>query len=210
MAIHILGNGPSLELFDRDTFPESDVFAGCNFSDPVLRPDYTSLIDVRAIKALIKGTRPAAPVLLSTRALRYADKLYPEWRDLVDGVEAVMDLCKYRSVSRSLSMNSAQHAVMYAIGAHQDHNIVNLWGMDSFWTDDMSSSTDPIVRKNHRGDRVRPQVTRVWREYWNRIFGDNPDFEFLIHGPSEVEKRVSTNPFSNHNNVKVITHEFKQ
>lgn len=206
MAIHILGNGPSLKVFVRDSFPSSDVFVGCNFSDPALRLDYTSLIDVRAIKALLKGTRPAAPVLLSSRAAVYADKQSPEWRELVDGVEAIMDLCRYPSVSKNLSMNSAQHAVVYAVDTHSGHNVVHLWGMDSMWSNDMASFTDPIVGKNQRSSRVSLQVTRAWRGYWNRIFSDNRDFEFFIHGPIEVERR-SASLFSAHNNVKVIIHE---
>ena len=206
MAIHILGNGPSIRLFDRDAWPETDLFVGCNFSDPRLRPHFVSLIDVRAMKSLLKGHIPEAPVLLSGRAADYGDKQNPEWRDLLHyPVEAVMDLIRYPSVSKDLAMNSGQHGLVYALNAYQEHtDSVHLWGIDSFWTDNMASTTDSITRADLRGDRVRPQITRCWRRYWDVLFSGNQDTTFHIH---TMNGMVVSSSHMNQNNVQVVYHD---
>jgi len=209
MAIHILGNGPSISAFDRDSWPASDVFVGCNFSDPALKPDFVSLIDVSAIKAYLQGHLPAAPVVLSDRALEYADSVSSDWRDRGIEVEAVMYLIRDPSISKDLAMNSAQHGVMYSVLAYSDHSEIHLWGIDSFWTDDMESSTDRIARPESRGRRVRPQITRSWRRYWSKIFKEYPEHRFFIHEPSgvAVEDITAKTVIADHTNVEVMNHE---
>jgi len=202
MAIHILGNGPSIRLFDRDSWPKTDVFVGCNFSDSNLRVDYTSVIDVGAMKHILKGRDPGVPLLLSTRAARYGDKNDSSWREKVTEIRDVMDLRRDRTISRNLSMNSAQHATVYAIRTHTDHTEVRLWGIDSFWSSDIRSTTDAIVRPNQRNGRDRPKITRQWHGYWHQIFSENSENRtFVIHKPIN---RTMNDRFMNHSNVRIV------
>jgi len=203
MAIHILGNGSSIRLFNRDAWPKTDVFAGCNFSDPSFRPHFTSVIDVGAIKQILKGNTPAAPLLLSTRAAEYADKTDKDWRVKTVKVEAIMDLDKDRTVSRNLSMNSAQHATTYSILTYCDQVEVHLWGIDSFWSTNLESKTDAYVRPNQKAPRIRPKITRQWHGYWHKIFSNNPDHSFVIHKPIDT---TLVDRSMNYENVRVAEH----
>ena len=201
MAIHILGNGPSIRLFNRDDWPETDVFVGCNLSDPSFRPHFTSVVDIAAIKVILKGYEPAAPLLLSSRAADQADKIDENWRDKTVGIEAVMDLVKDRTVSRSLSMNSAQHATTYSILAYSDHVDVHLFGIDSFWSTNLKSKTDIYVRPNQKSPRVRPQITRQWNGYWHKIFSENTNHNFVIHKPTTTRL---VDQFDGYDNLQVV------
>jgi len=201
MAIHILGNGPSIELFDRDAWPETDVFVGCNFSDPSFRVDYTSVIDVSAMKHLLKGCTVTGPLLLSTRAARYADKNDKDWKDKTVDIKDIVDLPRDRTISRNLSMNSAQHGTVYAIQNHTDHTEVHLWGIDSFWSSDIRSTTDAIVRPNQRNGRDKPKITRQWHGYWHKIISDHSKIHtFVIHKPVN---KIMNEQFMNHSNVRI-------
>jgi len=203
MAIHILGNGPSISIFDRDAWPETDVFVGCNFSDPSFRVNYTSVIDVGAMKQILKGHTPAGPVLLSTRAKRYADKEDSNWRDNVSGIEFVMTLKRDRTISRNLSMNSAQHATVYSIDTHKNQKDVHLWGIDSFWSTDLESKTDAYVRPNQKVPRVKPKITRQWNRYWHKIFSNNVNHSFIIHRPDQEDVELVSG-FSDVSNFRVV------
>ena len=203
MAIHILGNGPSISIFDRDAWPETDVFVGCNFSDPSFRVNYTSVIDVGAMKQILKGHTPAGPVLLSTRAKRYADKEDSNWRDNVSGIEFVMTLKRDRTISRNLSMNSAQHATVYSIDTHKNQKDVHLWGIDSFWSTDLESKTDAYVRPNQKVPRVKPKITRQWNRYWHKIFSNNVNHSFIIHRTDQEDVELVSG-FSDVSNARVV------
>lgn len=197
MAIHILGNGPSIRLFDRNTWPETDVFVGCNFSDEALRPHYTVISDVRPMKHFRGNPNSRRvlniPAVITTRANRYIQKDTGGWDKVQEGyinVVDVMPLIRDRNIARRFAMNSGQHAVAYAI-KHSDgnHDSVHLWGIDSFWTTDIQSSTDKIVRPSHKGSREKPHVTEQWMKYWLKIFDDHRSYKFMIHHPSGVKVR---------------------
>ena len=203
MAIHILGNGPSISIFDRDAWPETDVFVGCNFSDPSFRVNYTSVIDVGAMKQILKGHKPAGPLLLSTRAEKYAKKEDANWQDKISDIESVMTLRRDRTISRNLSMNSAQHATVYSINTHTDHSDVHLWGIDSFWSTDLESKTDAYVRPNQKIPRIKPKITRQWHGYWHKIFSNNVNHNFIIHRPYQGDVELVSG-FSDVSNVSVV------
>jgi len=198
MAIHILGNGPSIRLFDRDAWPETDVFAGCNFSDTSLRPNYTVIVDVQAMKKFRGGTKKGyrleIPAVVTQRAYDYIDKDTGGWETMAPDLIRIIDVIpleRDRKISRKLAMNSGQHATVYSIRTYNDHaSSVHIWGTDSFWSDDLESTTDAIVRPEQQGRRIKPQVTLQWNGYWQKIFRDHPNTEFIIHAPSNVTRIV--------------------
>lgn len=209
MAIHILGNGPSIRFFDRDACPETDVFVGCNFSDTGLRPDFTVIVDVQAMKKFRGGTKKGyrleIPAVVSQRAYDYIDKDSGGWRtmapDLID-IKEVIPLERDTSIARKLAMNSGQHATVYSIRTYTDHaSTVHIWGVDSFWSDDLESKTDAIIRPEQRGRRIKPDVTRQWNDYWRKIFRDHSSTEFIIHAPSNVTRVVDG--IEDHSNVRI-------
>jgi len=191
MAIHILGNGPSLGFFDRTkSCSDSDIVVGCNFSDVTLSPHYTVLIDVRAVKQFMSDDPYVLEIdaVLSTRAYNYLennlgwDKVPADVINVIDKIDLIRD----RKISKNLAMNSGQHAAVYSLRKNKDQNEIHIWGTDSFWTRDIQSATDPIARPNHKGSRVRPRITKRWNSYWKKIFIDHPHHTFTIHAPKEA------------------------
>jgi hypothetical protein len=209
MAIHILGNGPSLGLFDRTkSCYDSDIIVGCNFSDVSLRPHYTVLIDVRAIKQFMSEDPYVLEIdaVLSTRAYNYLESHFG-WDKVPDSAINVIDtidLIRDRKISKNLAMNSGQHAAVYSLRNNKDQKEIHIWGTDSFWTRDIQSSTDPIARPKHSGPRVRPHITTRWNRYWSKIFQDFPRTEFVIHAysDSKVDHKIQS-----HTNVRIDRHD---
>lgn len=194
MTIHILGNGPSLSLFDRDAWPESDVFVGCNFSNEALRPHYTVIVDMRAMKqfrvAKSKGQTLNIPAVISERANKYIAEETGGWKKMHQGrinVIEVISLERDPKISNRLAMNSGQHATIHAIRNYPTVKEVHIWGTDSLWSDDIVSETDKIVRPNHKGPRLQPNIASNWLEYWKKIVQDHPNHTFIIHCPAGSE-----------------------
>lgn len=182
MAIHVLGNGPSIEIFNRDIWPESDIFVGCNFSDVNLRPNYTVMVDVKATKKFVEGLKLTIPVVLSKRNKGFMDTQTMKPPEDAFILKDVMDNIHLKELHTSYGLNSAQHAVMYSIKNETDLSVLHLWGIDSFWSNNLLSNTDSIMRPNV-GDRIREDIANPWREFWKHIFIKNPDTQFYIHAP---------------------------
>lgn len=209
MAIHVLGNGPSIRFFDRDAWPETDVFVGCNFSDVALRPNYTVLVDVAAMKQFTRGDNGyelKIPAILSSRAHRYLER-DAGWNKVAPGkidIKDVIPLERDRTIARRLAMNSGQHATLYGIRNERNHDTVHLWGIDSFWSTDLESKTDAIVRPHERGRRIKPTVTRQWNGYWHKIFSEQQKHRFVIHSPRDVK---IVDGIADYSNVDILREE---
>lgn len=185
MAIHVLGNGPSIDIFKRDIWPDSDVYIGCNFSDEKLRPDYTVMIDVKATKKFSEGLKLSIPVVFSKRNKGFMDTQLMKPPEDAYIIKDVMENIHWKEIHKSWGLNSAQHAVMYALSHESDTNMLHLWGIDSFWSDNLKSNTDAIMRPNV-GDRIREDIADPWRIFWQHIFIKNPNTQFRIHAPAGV------------------------
>lgn len=196
MAVHILGNGPSLsEVFHRDDWPETDVFIGCNFSNESLRPNYTVFIDVRPLRLFgEKGYRLRIPTIISDKANDYiVNELRHRFRSDYINIREVIPLIHWKEISHKTAMNSGHHAVMYAIDNEPKNNdTIHIWGVDSFWQDDLVSLTDVYTRPTIES-RIEAERASVWRSYWVEIFVRYQNHHFVIHSPSGV--RIDSNVF---------------
>lgn len=205
MAIHLLGNGPSIRRFTRDEWPDSEhIFVGCNFSDINLRPHYTMIIDVRAIKQFMRDDPYVLKIdaIVSTRAYNYLDdrfgwnKVSKDTINVIDTIELIRD----RKISKNLAMNSGQHGVVYAMKRETNHKTVHIWGTDSFWMNDLESITDSVVRPNQKSRRIRPRITAQWNKYWFKIFREYQSHNFIIHVPMNVH---GLSDLTNYDNVNI-------
>lgn len=192
-TIHILGNGPSLSLFNRDAWPEDDLFVGCNYSDVNLRPDFTVIVDAKPILKLFEGKSLNIPAVISSRCLDYVDydksKSKSSWKKLPKDAISILDSIDIIHESgQPFPMNSGQHAVMYCLNKYSDTiKTVYLWGIDSLWTDDISSFSDYHFKGsiNNIQKREKPRVAKTWRSYWDKIFDENKNVKFIIKGKDE-------------------------
>jgi len=181
-VIHILGNGPSLSLFNRNEWTNDDLFVGCNFSDPELRPNYTVIMDAKPMMKLFEGYRLTIPAVVSDRCEKYIEKEKGGWRKLSPESIKVIDTIKMSHPKGSkYPMNSGHHATIYAIEQNIDTvKEVHLWGFDSFWTDDISSRSDIHFKGAEMVSRIREPVVKDWRKYWEEIFEKYNDIKFVI------------------------------
>jgi len=185
MAAHVLGNGPSItRLFKRDDWPETDLFIGCNFSDEALRPNFTVMVDVRPLRLFAeKGYRIRIPTYLSDKGKEYIvhELKHRFSTDYINEI-GVIPLIHWTDISQSIAMNSGHHAAMLAI--ESGHREIHLWGIDSFWQDDLVSLTDAYTRPTSEA-RIEVKRATVWRTYWLEIFRRHSDHRFVIHQPPE-------------------------
>lgn len=185
--IHLLGNGPSILNFD-----ESDgIRIGCNFTQPHLNPHWTMIADIKPVKKFYEGYQLTCPAVLSERAYDFICKKTIKLSEDRLKIHKVVPFIRYSDVGKRWGMNSAQHAVHYAIEEFSP-KVVNLWGCDSLWSSSIESSTDSIVPKDldfMNGEHIY----FAWREYWNRIFIDNPEVQFIVHGPEKPDLKPTDN-----------------
>lgn len=135
---------------------------------------------------LYQGFKLNIPAVISDRCVKFIEKDKGGWRKLPDDAITVIDTIEMiHEKGRKYPMNSGHHATLYAIEQHQDTvKTVHLWGFDSFWTDDISSSSD-----NHFRDGMKPRertpVAKDWRLYWDEIFDKHRNINFIIEGDNE-------------------------
>jgi len=189
-TLHILGNGRSLSLFNRDdwSFDQAEVI-GCNFSNPDLNPDYTVIMDAKPMMKLYHGYKLSIPAVISDRCVKYTGE-QEGWRKLPKDAITVIDTIKMvHDKGRKYPMNSGHHATLYGIEKHRASvRTVHLWGFDSMWEDDICSYSDEHFRDGMK-PRPREPVAREWRLYWDEIFAKYPDIEFVIQkGAVKSEK----------------------
>jgi hypothetical protein len=182
-TIHILGNGPSLSLFNRGDWSEDDLFVGCNFSNADLRPDYTVIMDAKPMMKLFEGYKLTIPAVISDRCTTYIEKDKGGWRKLPDNAITVIDMIEMtHDKGRKYPMNSGHHATQYAIEQNLSTvETVNLWGFDSFWTNDISSYSDNYFRGGMKPRNSEP-VASCWKLYWDDLFVKYSNINFIIKG----------------------------
>lgn len=146
MKAHILGNGPSIDLFESD----GEYTVGCNFQRvPV---DLSVIVDCKPF-LIYKGNRSLIP---NNRIItsRYAMPTLVE-QDLVrefDIIHTIEQLEKYQS--------SGHIAVDWCLD--HDYTEIHLWGFDSIWEDTQETRSDELIPRN----RAQFDLFVHWRERW--------------------------------------------
>lgn len=185
--MHLIGNGPSIKYFDNT----EGIRIGCNFSDAKYNCEWTMIADIKPIKKLYEGTNLPCPAVITERAANFgknkAVKLPPQRMT----VHRVVPFIHWPDVHHKWGMNSAQHAVVYALEEF-DVDEINLWGCDSLWSSDITSTTDQIVHKDLEFMN-KTNVYFAWRDYWNKIISDNNNITFKIHGPEKPDLKEQPN-----------------
>lgn len=161
MKIDIVGNGASIALYQDRGYK----VIACNIPRQGLRFDSLSIIDHQPIHWMkTNDWRPGCEIYCTENVV-----------DTARGME--LDL---RPVYQRLSrMNSGLYAAEYASKTYRE---INLWGMDSLWSDDLTSEMDSKVPRH-----TRPKLNQWWRPHWVRIFRENPDNSYIIHAPQGAQ-----------------------
>lgn len=169
MKIHLVGNGSSSSHFKRSKCSENDIVIGCNFSLPEICPNFVSIIDLSTMRKLVDDSEITInyPAVITNRCSEYMDKNLKKIGQRLQVLDVVKTI-QIRTINKNIPMNSAQHGLLYAIEKYPEVSEVCIWGLDSFWTDSIASSTDEIIDKNKQIQN--PRIAKIWRNYWQYIF----------------------------------------
>ena len=82
---------------------------------------------------------------------------------------------EYRSKHR---MNSGHQAVKRLCDL--GYTDIHLWGFDSVWSQDLSSTMDDRIPRSHR----KPTLKQDWHQHWRELHQTYTDVEFTVHCPA--------------------------
>jgi len=66
---------------------------------------------------------------------------------------------------------------------------VHIWGCDSLWSDDISSSTDTYIPSKGCNN----SINELWRNQWDYLISQNPERTFFIHGKVTPQLQSQSN-----------------
>ena len=155
----VLGNGPSREKYDFS----GDVVIACNIPGEGFSADATVITDTEIVWLMKNNPELiTCPLIISKPA-------YEKMKEL-----RIVDRFEIHEVFTPVDWyTSAHYATMFLTKTIKCDRI-DIWGCDSYFVDDASSTTDSYVPKS--GDVFYKQ----WRNSWARIFRDNPHVYYSI------------------------------
>lgn len=161
MKAHILGNGPSIDLYE----PQDGFIIGCNFQQ--FKCDINVLLDCRPFM-VYKGNRD----LLPNRKLITSKYAWPtiEEQDLVHEFEFLYVLPYLEKY-----VSAGHVATQWALENGYDE--IHLWGFDSIWADTQETKTDVLVQRS----RAQFDLYIHWREKWQPFKEHN----IIVHDTKE-------------------------
>jgi hypothetical protein len=161
MKAHILGNGPSIELYQ----PQDGFVIGCNFHEhPV---DVTVLLDCKPF-LIYKGNRRLVPnkkIITS----KYA------WPTVLEQkIDHEFDVI-YMLEKLELYQSAGHVATDWAL--NNGYNEIHLWGFNSIFEDSQETKTDALVPRS----RAQFDLYIHWRERWKQYTKNN----IIVHNTLE-------------------------
>ena len=161
MKAHILGNGPSIDLFE----PDGEYTVGCNFQKfPV---DLSVIVDCKPFM-IYKGNRSLIPnkrIITS----RYAMQTLNE-QDLVNEFQIIYmieHLEQYKSSGHIATDWCLDH----------DYSEIHLWGFNSIWEDTQETRSDLLIPRS----RAQFDLWIHWREKWQAY----KNLNIIVHNTKE-------------------------
>ena len=161
MQTHILGNGPSINLYE----PSEGYVIGCNFQQyPV---DVSVVLDVRPFH-LYLGNRSVfqnKPIITSVYAMNGM-----KHKNLEQELEIL-----YKLPFLDKYVSAGHVATQWALD--NGHTEIHLWGFDSIWADTQETKTDELIFR----DRQQHDLYIHWREKWKPF----TKYNITVHNTKE-------------------------
>lgn len=163
MKAHILGNGPSIELYEPA--PECDYVVGCNFqSVPV---NISVIVDCKPF-LVYKGNRSLLPnKKIITSRYAWQSIAEQELEDEFEWIHIIEQLQRYHS--------SGHIAVDWCLD--HDYSEIHLWGFNSIWEDTQETKSDLIIPRS----RAQFDLWKHWRERWKNY----TQYNIIVHNNKE-------------------------
>ena len=162
---HLVGNGKCSQLFAG----HSGTVVACNVpKNKSMNYDFLSIIDLKVCLYLDKNRTSIKPVTIwSTEEV----KNWAEQKNLPG---------KYESIYVKRHRWNSGHLAAEQL-AKKFKNI-HMWGMDSMFTDDLTSEMDDRVARPKR-----PPLNKEWRPNWTKLFTQAKDTNFIVHIPKGMQ-----------------------
>lgn len=162
MKAHVLGNGPSIELYESI---EGGYVVGCNFHQvPV---DLSVIVDCKPF-LIYKGDRSLIQnkkVITSKYAWRSIKEQQLE--DEFEWVHVIEKLEQYRSSGHIATDWCLEHG----------YDEIHLWGFNSIWEDSQETKSDLLIPRS----RAQFDLWMHWREKWKEYTHLN----IIVHNTKE-------------------------
>lgn len=172
---HVIGNGPSKRFFQETT----DFTVVCNLEWNI-RHDVVSIIDPQPIVYMQENKmRTKKPVWCTSNV---------SLLNISKGLRMNV-VHEYRSKWR---FNSGHQAVKRL--CDMGYTDIHLWGFDSIWTEDMTSSMDTMVPRTYR----KPTLKKEWFINWQDIHHKYANTNFWLHIPAQDKFRNDKTRFKTH------------
>jgi hypothetical protein len=185
--VNILGNGPSVWMFMDN---QHGITITCNVPPFTIENHWaTCLGDFKMMNALmnnefsldnmkwILGTRPK--IYMGNHPMFYMQKAH-----LIQDFYTHLPPYALNSTVWSVG-HLATHYAATALMPDEIH----MWGFDSMFSYDLSSSTDLVVASNREeGNRYR--MNNNWRPIWTELFKEFEDIKFIIHYKKNVDLQL--------------------
>lgn len=146
MKAHILGNGPSIDLYS----PQDGYIIGCNFQKHPI--DVSVVLDIRPWHVYLRDRSilQGKPIITSQYAMD--GMKHKNLEDELDIVFKLPFLEQYTS--------AAHVATQWCLD--NDYSEIHLWGCDSIWANTVETKTDALVERC----RIQEDLYMHWREKW--------------------------------------------
>ena len=166
MIAHFIGNGASQTLFGD--FHYGTIVVG-NITKHKIRWDACSIIDTKVILYMKDNN-----IHLKNKTIWCTKDIAKQAKHhKVQGIWEVHYEPKHR-------FNSGHHAINKL---SKSHKIINLYGMDSMFTDDLTSQMDDRVPRPSR-----PPLNNEWRPQWTKLFDKHHDVMYSNHVPQGTQE----------------------
>lgn len=159
--IALVGNGPSRKLYEEPF--DGDVCL-CNIPQIDVQYDYISIVDKKAMDYIHNEQLTFDKPILT---LPETEKQTRNW-NLQTEIQPVF---------KEKLMNSAATAAYYFA---QSYDTIYLYGCDSLWSNDCSSSQDEYIPRAPRSKTLHLQ----WRTHWKKVWETGK--QFVIVHPKDI------------------------
>jgi hypothetical protein len=161
MKAHILGNGPSIKLYE----PCDGFVIGCNIQKCAV--DVSVVVDVKPFHLYMRNRQlfQGKPLITSQYAMNgMRHKNLEEELDIV-----------YKLPFLDQFVSAGHIAAQWAIDNNYDE--IHLWGFDSIWADTQETRTDEFIQR----DRQQHDLFIHWRVKWQPF----KQYNIIVHNTTE-------------------------
>jgi len=183
--VEVLGNGPSQSLFFREGSAKdlATPVVCCNL--PYQLPDIgriwaTILGDFKMMRAINEGS---LDMNHSMWVLGFRPKLYCDQNPnfYMKNAQRIREFyTRIPPYAENPTEWSAGHLAVHYTCVRLAPKELHLWGFDSMFSHDLSSSSDVIMESNREAQN-RYRMNSRWRPLWQGIFDEMTNIQFKIH-----------------------------